>query len=64
MKLNEKQKELITEAIGTASMCWNPRPGNQVFDSTEAVKVRNQLIEDLEKEMICPVCQAIENKEW
>lgn len=29
----------IFEAVGTASMCWNPRPGNQVFDSTEAEKV-------------------------
>jgi hypothetical protein len=29
----------IFEAVGTASMCWNPRPGDAVFDSTEAEKV-------------------------
>jgi hypothetical protein len=29
----------IFEAVGTASMCWNPRPGDMVFDSTEAEKV-------------------------
>ena len=29
----------VFEAVGTASMCWNPRPGDSVFDSTEAEKV-------------------------
>jgi hypothetical protein len=27
------------QAIGQASMCWQPRPGNQVFASEEAEKV-------------------------
>lgn len=28
--------ERIHEDIGTASMCWNPRPGKQIFDSESA----------------------------
>lgn len=29
----------VFEAIGAASMCWKPRPGNEVFSSEEASKV-------------------------
>jgi hypothetical protein len=29
----------VFEAVGAASMCWNPRPSNEVFDSDEASKV-------------------------
>lgn len=29
----------IFEAVGAASMCWNPRPGDAVFDSTQAEAV-------------------------
>jgi hypothetical protein len=29
----------IFEAIGAASMCWDPRLGDQVFNSDEAAKV-------------------------
>jgi hypothetical protein len=43
----------VFEAVGHASMCWNPRPGNQTFDSAEAEKVALNLCfriaNDLEK---------------
>lgn len=39
----EELKTKIGEAIGHASMCWNPRPGDIVFDSTEAKKVADDL---------------------
>ncbi len=29
----------VWEAIGAASMCWKPRPGNQVFSCEEASKI-------------------------
>lgn len=29
----------VYEAIGAASMCWNPRPSTEVFHSEEASKV-------------------------
>jgi hypothetical protein len=49
MKLTEEQKTHLRTKIGTsvghASMCWNPRPGDIVFDSTEAKKVWEDLYE-------------------
>ncbi len=47
MSISEKEalRAKIGEAVGHASMCWNPRPGNQVFDSTEASKVVDELYE-------------------
>lgn len=29
----------VFEAVGAASMCWNPRPSNQVFSVEEAEKI-------------------------
>lgn len=49
--MNDKCKELVFVALGTASMCWNPRPGRQVFVSEEALEVGNQLIAALDKEL-------------
>lgn len=44
------KKEDITsevyEAIGYASMCWNPKPTG-IFDSNEASKCADKLIEDI-----------------
>jgi hypothetical protein len=33
----------VFEAVGAASMCWDPRPSNQVFDSSAAEKVAMDL---------------------
>ncbi len=48
----EQKKKLRTkigEAVGHASLCWNPRPGDIVFDSTEANKVVDDLYEYVNK---------------
>lgn len=34
--LEQKIKQILGELAGSASMCWKPRPSNQVFDSTQA----------------------------
>jgi len=47
MKLSPADvKSKIFEAIGEASMCWNPRPTG-VFDSTHASKVAQNLYDYL-----------------
>lgn len=40
-------REMVGIAIGQASMCWNPHPGDQVFDSETASRVADSLIEDI-----------------
>jgi len=47
--MDDKLKEIIFQALGHASMCWLPNTGNLEFDSTEAVKVGNKLIKDIEE---------------
>jgi hypothetical protein len=39
-------EEVVFQAIGHASMCWNPRPEG-IFDSAEASKVGRELITTL-----------------
>lgn len=43
----------VFQAIGAASMCWNPRPSNEVFSSEEASKIAMNLLfkiaDELEK---------------
>jgi hypothetical protein len=36
--------EAVGQALGTASMCWLPRPADQVFDSPEAVRIHEGLM--------------------
>ena len=35
-------REFVYTRIGTASMCWEPRPSG-VFDSTNAIKIAKQI---------------------
>jgi hypothetical protein len=44
--MGDKLRETVFQAIGQASMKWNPRPTG-VFDSTEASKVADKLIFDI-----------------
>lgn len=39
-------EEVVFQALGHASMCWEPRPEG-VFDSQEASKVGNELLRTL-----------------
>ncbi len=50
MKKGEENKALtneVFEAIGAASMCWQPYPSG-VFDSTNAKKIGDDLIDKIE----------------
>jgi hypothetical protein len=38
-------KTKIFESLGEVSMCWIPRPSNQVFDSTNAERIGNELLD-------------------
>ena len=42
-------REVIFQALGAASMCWEPRPGNLVFDSDLASKIGEGLIGYIDK---------------
>lgn len=46
-KLKAERLRIIQEAIGTASMCWTPNPSTEVFDSTRALSVAQNLYRDL-----------------
>ena len=35
-RISSEMYHAVYEAIGAASMCWNPRPSNEVFDSERA----------------------------
>lgn len=45
--MEDKLKELVFTALGEASMCWNPQPSKQVFDSTRAVKIGEELYNNI-----------------
>lgn len=44
-------KQKIFESIGAASMCWEPRPSSQVFDSTKAKEIGDSLYASVETEL-------------
>ena len=52
-RLSSDMYHAVFECIGAASMCWNPRPTNEVFDSERASKIALELCfkiaEELEK---------------
>jgi len=37
-RLSSDMYHAVFEAVGHASMCWNPRPSSEVFDTSEAEK--------------------------
>lgn len=39
----------IFECIGEASMCWKPRPSNEVFDGELAIKIGHKLEDDIKQ---------------
>ena len=45
----EELKEKVFQALGEATMCWNPRPSLQVFDSTRAVEIGERLWKEIKK---------------
>lgn len=49
--ITKRQQALsvVSQAIGTASMCWDPKPSTEVFDSQMAKEVCEGLMRALEK---------------
>lgn len=52
-RISSEMYHAVFEAIGEASMCWNPKPSNEVFDSERAsnvaVRLCLKIAEDIEK---------------
>lgn len=42
-RISSEMYHAVFEAIGSASMCWKPRPGKEVFGSEEASKIATDL---------------------
>jgi len=49
LKIREDVEELITQAIGEASMCWEHVEKAGTFDSDRASKISQKLCNDLMK---------------
>lgn len=45
--LESEIKELVGIDVGQSSMCWNPRPSSQVFESELASEIVEQLTRDI-----------------
>ena len=41
----------VFEALGEASTCWIPKPSSQVFDSTKATKIGDELMEKISSDI-------------
>jgi len=50
-RISSEMYHAVFEAIGQASMCWNPRPSNEVFSSEEASKIATDLCFKIAEEM-------------
>ena len=52
-RISSEMYHAVFEAIGEASMCWNPRPSKEVFASEEAsdvaVRLCFKIADELEK---------------
>lgn len=42
-RISSEMYHAVFEAIGEASMCWNPRPSNEVFSTEQASDVAVRL---------------------
>jgi hypothetical protein len=53
-RISSEMYHAVFEAIGRASMCWNPRPSSEVFASEQAsdvaVRLCFKIAEELEKQ--------------
>lgn len=42
-RISSEMYHAVFEAVGEASMCWNPRPSNEVFDTEQASDIAARL---------------------
>jgi mRNA-degrading endonuclease RelE of RelBE toxin-antitoxin system len=47
--MDKTLKQTVGIAIGEASMCWNPRPSTEVFNSDEAIKINEELLSSIQQ---------------
>lgn len=55
-------EEVIGQAVGAGSMCWDPRPSAQVFDSTSASEFVDDAVArvaDLHSAAVDELCTAL-----
>jgi hypothetical protein len=50
-RISSELYHAVFEAIGEASMCWNPSPGDSVFSSEKAADVATRLCFKIAEEM-------------
>ena len=44
-------KEKLFTALGAASMCWDPAPSDQVFDSVTASRIGEDCLKQIEEDI-------------
>lgn len=67
-RISSEMYHAVFEAIGAASMCWNPRPSSEVFATEQASQIAIDLCFKIaeEREKLPPtaegkkVCEVIE----
>jgi hypothetical protein len=64
MKLNEDIVSKIHVALGAASMCWDPLPHEQVFDSRRAERIGKELCDELAEVVSNDACGHALQKLW
>lgn len=42
-RISSEMYHAVFESVGAASMCWNPKPTNEVFDASAAAKIAADL---------------------
>ena len=50
-RISSKIYHDVFESIGAASMCWNPKPSNEIFDSKKASYIAVNLCFDIAEEL-------------
>lgn len=57
-RISSEMYQAVFEHIGEASMCWNPRPSNEVFNSEKASDVAVRLCFKIANEIEAAVAKA------
>ncbi len=58
-RISSEMYHAVFEAIGSASMCWKPRPGKEVFSSEEASQIAVDLCFKIAHELENPKIEIV-----
>jgi hypothetical protein len=50
-RISSELYHAVFESVGAASMCWNPRPSSQTFESEKAVDIAVKLCFKIAEEL-------------